>query len=276
MEKQIKKERHILALSGGKDSAALAVYLMDKISDLEYVFTDSGCELPETYEYLDRMEAILGIKICRIPPRRTFRNWLQYKYGYLPSQRNRWCTLELKLRPYQAFINDSCKGTIVYSYVGLRADEESDREGFKTDQSNIIQRHPLKENGLMYSDVEYLLESSGLGFPKYYEWRSRSGCFFCFYQQKNEWISLYENHKKYFIKAQEYENIAKRKGDKFTWCADMSLEELIERKEEIIANHKKKQVIEKNNKILSLSEQISNNNISFNLLDLNNIRKILH
>ena len=30
--------RHVLALSGGKDSAALAVYLKDRIPNLEYVF----------------------------------------------------------------------------------------------------------------------------------------------------------------------------------------------------------------------------------------------
>ncbi len=48
-------ERHLLALSGGKDSAALAVYMREKYPDLplEYIFIDSGCELPETYAYLN-------------------------------------------------------------------------------------------------------------------------------------------------------------------------------------------------------------------------------
>ncbi len=62
MSEKSKKVRHILSLSGGRDSAALAVCLKDKIPDLEYVFLDTGHELPETYEYLKRMLAILGIK----------------------------------------------------------------------------------------------------------------------------------------------------------------------------------------------------------------------
>ncbi|HQE50319.1 MAG TPA: phosphoadenosine phosphosulfate reductase family protein, partial [Fervidobacterium sp.] len=67
-----KKERHILALSGGKDSAALAVYMRDKHPeiDMEYVFTDSGCELPETYEYLDRIRAVLNIDITVVKSER--------------------------------------------------------------------------------------------------------------------------------------------------------------------------------------------------------------
>ena len=52
--------RHICGISGGKDSSALAVYLKDEIPDMEYFFCDTGAELPETYEYLSRLEIILG------------------------------------------------------------------------------------------------------------------------------------------------------------------------------------------------------------------------
>ena len=58
--------RHILALSGGKDSSALAVYMKDKVPEMEYVFCDTGDELQETYDYLDKLEFYLGKKIKRI------------------------------------------------------------------------------------------------------------------------------------------------------------------------------------------------------------------
>ena len=45
--------RHILSLSGGKDSAALAIYMRDRVTEMEYVFSDTRKELPETYEYLE-------------------------------------------------------------------------------------------------------------------------------------------------------------------------------------------------------------------------------
>ena len=58
--------RHILGLSGGKDSAALAVLLHKEVPQMEYFFCDTGEELQETYDYLDRLEARLGIQITRL------------------------------------------------------------------------------------------------------------------------------------------------------------------------------------------------------------------
>ena len=60
--------RHILSLSGGKDSAALAIYLRDRVPEMKYVFHDSGKELPETYDYLARLQAILGKPIVNTSP----------------------------------------------------------------------------------------------------------------------------------------------------------------------------------------------------------------
>ncbi|MDZ7772214.1 MAG: hypothetical protein U5K31_05665 [Balneolaceae bacterium] len=50
--------------------------------------------------------------------------------------------------------------------------------------------------------------------------RTRSGCFFCFYQQKIEWVWLYENKRDKFEEAMKYEK------EGFTWMEDESLEEL--------------------------------------------------
>jgi len=52
--------RHILSLSGGKDSAALAIHMRDRIPQMEYVFCDTNKELPETYDYLNQIEAYLS------------------------------------------------------------------------------------------------------------------------------------------------------------------------------------------------------------------------
>jgi 3'-phosphoadenosine 5'-phosphosulfate sulfotransferase (PAPS reductase)/FAD synthetase len=63
----VKKIRHVLGISGGKDSAALAIYLkqQNKVPDIEYFFTDTGVELPEIYTFLDKLEGYLGKKIER-------------------------------------------------------------------------------------------------------------------------------------------------------------------------------------------------------------------
>jgi 3'-phosphoadenosine 5'-phosphosulfate sulfotransferase (PAPS reductase)/FAD synthetase len=46
-----------MGLSGGKDSTALAILLHKEIPEMEYFFCDTHRELPETYEYLDRIKA---------------------------------------------------------------------------------------------------------------------------------------------------------------------------------------------------------------------------
>lgn len=183
-----KNLRHILGLSGGKDSTALAIYLKDRIPDIEYVFCDTEKELPETYEYLSRLETFLGKKITWLKhDGRGFDHWMVVYGGYLPSPQNRWCTKHLKLKPYEKYIGDDD----VVSYVGIRADE--DREGLISTKPNIKTVFPFKEEGINKEDVFRILEDSGVGIPEYYKWRSRSGCYFCFFQQKIEWVGLYEN-----------------------------------------------------------------------------------
>ncbi len=225
MTKKSDNSRHILALSGGKDSAALAVYLKDKIPELEYVFLDTGHELPETYEYLDRMKAILGIKITTIRSKRDFDYWLTIFGGVLPSPQNRWCTRELKIIPYEQYIGTDK----TFSYVGLRFDE--DRMGYISGKPNIIPIYPFIEDELVKEDIKTILEDSGLGLPTYYKWRSRSGCYFCFFQRRIEWVALHRYHPDLFKKASAYES-NHADGRIYTWVKGVTLQELVNKDKE--------------------------------------------
>lgn len=207
-----KKERHILALSGGKDSAALAVYMREKYPELEleYVFTDSGCELPETYEYLDRIRAVLNIEIKVIKSERNFDYWLKYYKGVLPSPQNRWCTRHLKLEPFEAYTGNNA----AFSYVAIRADEK--RKGYNDKKGIITPRYLFIEDGIILQDVINILNNAGLGLPGYYGWRKRSGCYFCFYQTDEEWKGLKSNHPSEFERACHYEE-NHADGRIYTW-----------------------------------------------------------
>lgn len=229
------KVRHVLGLSGGKDSSALAIYMRDRVPEMEYFFTDTGAELPETYEFLDKLEAYLGKPIVRVNTTRSFDHLLKTKYNdFLPSPNTRWCTRELKIRPFEEFVGDDP----VISYVGIRADE--DREGYVSTKPNITAVFPFKEDGLVYSDVKRILDDSGIGIPGYYEWRSRSGCYFCFFQRKSEWIGLYERHPKLFEDAKKYEKFDAETGTRYTWSQGESLDELALRADAIKATANKK------------------------------------
>ena len=213
--------RHILSVSGGKDSAALAIYMRDKISDMEYVFCDTEMELPETYEYLARLEAVVGKPIIRLKHNgRGFDHWYAVFGGYLPCARMRWCTKYLKLHPFEQYVGDSQ----VINYVGIRADEE--REGYVSTKPNIKAAFPFKEDGLCYTDVVRILSESGIGLPTYLSWRSRSGCYLCFFQQNMEWVGLLEHHPDLYWKASRYEKVDERTGKRFTWNQHESLQEL--------------------------------------------------
>jgi hypothetical protein len=85
---------------------------------------------------------------------------------------------------------------------------------------------PLRERGIDKAGVIELLEAAGLGLPDYYRWRSRSGCTFCFYQQKIEWVRLMREHPDAFEEAKRYEKTALEHGSPFTWSDRESLDEL--------------------------------------------------
>ncbi|MHB8993705.1 MAG: phosphoadenosine phosphosulfate reductase family protein [Armatimonadota bacterium] len=212
--------RHILSLSGGKDSTALALYMREHIADIEYVFCDTGDELRETYDYLLKIEAVLGKPITRLNPDRPFSHHLLIYRGVLPDPRTRWCTKMLKLRPFEQYVGDAA----VHLYVGIRADERH-RKGYLSTKPNIVSHFPFIEAGITRADVLRILEESGLGLPDYYRWRSRSGCYFCFFQQRREWVGLLEEHPDLFRLAMQYEK-KNVDGERYTWVQGESLEEL--------------------------------------------------
>lgn len=232
-----KRVVHVMGISGGKDSTALAVYMRDRVPDMQYFFCDTGEELEETYEYLTEIETFLGKPIIRLNPDRPFAHYLKIYNNYLPSARMRWCTAQLKLKPFEQWIDREFSDCIVKSYVAIRADEE--RDGYISSKPGIEPVYPFKEAGVRKEDVYTILEEAGLGLPKYYEWRTRSGCYFCFFQRRAEWVGLKERHPDLYEKAKQFEKLDTATGKYFTWAERESLIELEqpERMEAIKAAH---------------------------------------
>lgn len=143
----MKKVRHVLGISGGKDSSALAIFMKKKfpLLDIEYYTCDTGKELDETYKLIDNLEVYLGKKILRLTAAPNshelpFDHFLKMYGGFLPSSNSRWCTKKLKLEPFEKFVGDDP----VISYVGIRGDEE--REGYISKKSNIQSIFPFRKN----------------------------------------------------------------------------------------------------------------------------------
>ena len=140
----------------------------------------------------------------------------------------------LKIEPIERFVGDD----EAYSYIGIRADEQN-RKGYISTKDNIQPVFPFIEEAITREDVIRILEDFGIGLPKYYQWRSRSGCFFCFYQRKIEWVRLADNHPQRFWEAVEYEE--ENGGAGYTWAHGESLRDILARREEIEADHEQAQ-----------------------------------
>ena len=239
--------RHICGISGGKDSSALALYLRDRVLEMEYFFCDTGAELPETYEFLTRLEVILGKPIARLNSERGFDHWFEVFRGALPSPQMRWCTKVMKIKPIEAWIGDEP----AVSYVAIRADE-ANRKGYISTKPNIESRFPFVEDGIDHDGVMKILDDAGIGLPDYYEWRTRSGCYFCFYQRKAEWIGLAERHPELYERAIAIEqkvlldagvdgdaDFSERamSGRQYTWSGGETLVQLRSRRQDILDKH---------------------------------------
>lgn len=141
------KVRHVLGISGGKDSAALAIYLKDKYPELDIDFytSDTKCELAETEQLVERLRAYLGhittlLAAQGSPEPTPFDHFLKASGGYLPSPQARWCTQKMKLAEFEKYVGD--EPTI--SYVGIRGDE--DRDGYVSTKPNIQAIFPFRKN----------------------------------------------------------------------------------------------------------------------------------
>ena len=240
--------RNICGISGGKDSSALAVYMRNKVPDMEYFFCDTGAELPETYKYLAKLEVVLGKKIAKLNSKRGFDHYFEIFRGTLPSPQMRWCTSLLKIKPLEDWIGEE-EAT---SYVAIRSDE-SNRKGYISTKPNIRTMFPFVDDGVDHAGVIRILEDAGINLPEYYEWRTRSGCYFCFFQRKAEWVGLADRHPDLFKRAVAIEQkilkdagvsgdasfaSSAMQGRQYTWSDGETLPDLLKRRDEIMERHK--------------------------------------
>lgn len=239
--------RHICGISGGKDSSALAIYMRERVPQMEYFFCDTGAELPETYDYLDKLETALDKPIARLNARKGFDHWFEVYRGALPSPQMRWCTKKMKIEPLEEWVGSDN----AVSYVAIRADETG-RKGYVSTKANIKAVFPFVEDGIAHDGVLRILQDAGLGLPEYYEWRTRSGCYFCFYQRKAEWVGLADKHPDLWQRAVAIERKVMKdagadgdasfgrygmRGRQYTWSGGESLPELLSRRQEVLERH---------------------------------------
>ncbi len=176
----------VASVSGGKDSAAMSLYLRELGIEHRRVFMDTGWEHDATYEYLrGELTRVLGpIEEIRGP--QTMEELIRKK-GMFPSRQRRFCTEDLKVRPMFRYIEGLLDEAL--NTVGIRAGESLARSKMpeweqpphfpcevwrpiiawsEQDVIDIHRRHGLRPN------------------PLYLQGASRVGCWPCIMARKGE------------------------------------------------------------------------------------------
>jgi 3'-phosphoadenosine 5'-phosphosulfate sulfotransferase (PAPS reductase)/FAD synthetase len=189
---------HVVALSGGKDSTAMALRLAEvEPREYTYICTPTGDELPEMFAHWRALGERLGKPI--MPIMGGTLNSLVAKQNSIPNHRQRWCTRMLKIEPYAAWLIQASKVQEIVSYVGLRADEPEREGGDYMSIPGVTSRYPLREWGWGLRQVWQYLEAEGVAIPK------RTDCARCFFQRIGEWWALWRDYPEIYRDAMEQE-----------------------------------------------------------------------
>lgn len=192
--------KYIVALSGGKDSSAMAVRLKELYPnrEFEYVITPTGDELPDMFEHWENLERILGSSLKRLPNKTLFE--VIEEQNMLPNFRARFCTRIIKIEPFIEYMESLPRSSVMY--VGLRADEDG-RVGIMSPDHQYEIEFPMKDWNWSIDDVWQYLDQKGISIPE------RTDCGMCFYQRLPEWKRLLERYPDRF---QKYIDLEKRMG----------------------------------------------------------------
>lgn len=158
--------KHIVPISGGKDSQATALWCRDHINaELIYVFNDTGWEHIKTYEHLLYLQECMNIEIIVLTNKRYPNGMVDLvrKKGRFPSTMARFCTEELKTKPMIDFILEQNDDMIIYQ--GIRAEESKNRA--KMEMAEDFFRHYFEA---------YSFDESGKG--KYRDYRRKEVKYF--------------------------------------------------------------------------------------------------
>lgn len=207
--------KHIVALSGGKDSSAMALRLRELYPDREFIYvcTPTGNELPDMVAHWDRLQCLLETPLTIVTGGRSLQSLIR-EQNCLPNHRMRWCTRLIKIEPFQAFL---LKNLPAVTYVGIRADEVMDRDGVDHgDIEGITNCFPMVDWGWGIADVIAYLEERQVKVPV------RTDCAMCYHQRLGEWWRLWRDWPKQYKEAEGLEALVGhtlRSEQRDTWPA---------------------------------------------------------
>lgn len=217
------EQYHAVSLSGGKDSTAMLLLMIEREMPIDIVLTaDTGMEFPEMYQHLDRLDEFLfherGIHLTTLRHPQGF-EWLMFyepkqkqtsieqrqKLGISlqgngwPGARVRWCTGQLKTHLMSKEVN-RLKGEFhAIHYIGIAADEPK----------RIREEHyPLVDWGITEKDALQICYDRGYDWGGLYEIYHRCSCWCCPLQKIGELRKLRHHHPELWMRLRELDKRA--------------------------------------------------------------------
>ena len=191
-------KRQIISFSGGKDSTAMALEMLDRGEPIEAVIAfDTGWEFPQMVEHWEKFEQYTGLDIVRVYPKQPFDYWLfdrpvcrvgetePYRSGNgWPSPMRRWCTRE-KVNAIRRKLKEFPDSV---TCVGYASDEKHRVDGKSS--KDITQRYPLVEWNIDEKEALAICKKHGFDWGGLYEHFHRVSCFCCPLQRLEELRTL--------------------------------------------------------------------------------------
>lgn len=220
-----KQNNHIVSFSGGKDSTAMLLMMIEKNMPIDdIVFCDTGMEFPIMYDHISRVEQYIDMEITIIKSEKTYEYYLgehvkkngQVGYGH-PDFRNRWCTQMLKKSVFAKYLKGKKDVT---EYHGIVFDEKHRTEN--NNEKNI--RYPLVEWEIIEREALQYCYDKGFDWGGLYENFMRVSCWCCPLSRIGELKTLYNEYPELWAKLEELDKKSFRR-----FRSDYSLQELKEK-----------------------------------------------
>lgn len=199
--------RYVVSYGGGINSTAMIVHLVKGGFPLDYVvFSDTGDEMPETYDYLQVMGKYLErrnvpLEVVRVRNKTSLSDRC-LKRRVIPSQIWRWCTRDMKVTPIHAFYRKL--HAHVYQYMGIDYGEVHRMKPAKVDY--VTNLYPLIDHKMGRDECVDLIRKAGLPMPV------KSGCYMCPFNNMARWAEIYEKHPDLYKRAMKIEENSKHFG----------------------------------------------------------------
>jgi len=221
-----KLQLHIVSLSGGKDSTAMLLRMLEEGWQVDLIlFCDTGLEFDAMYRHIEKLEKYIGRPIIHLKSEYSF----EYLFlEHLPKRKNpdlygrkgyswanfqnRWCTTMLKQRVIDSYLRNLAKEYELVQYIGIAADEPQRIRNFC---------YPLVEWGMTEADCLAYCKERGFDWDGLYDIFHRVSCWCCPLKSIDEFRKLRKHFPKLWEKLRNWDSRTWR-----TFLKNYSVEQL--------------------------------------------------